>query len=200
VNFKLFPEQIQLSEQNFELNVMLGSHRYFEEREAEMVWIPEQAYKGGSWGYVGGEAYRRATNFGTLLGTDLDILGTDNDPIFQTQRIGIEQFKVDVPDGQYSVYLYFSEIEFIDDTEASIYNLGADQIEKSQSSIVRVFDISINDKLLIQNFDIRKEYGTTTAVIKKFVVNVKDGTGITISFGKRTGEPVLNALRIYQNY
>ena len=52
---------------------MLGSHRYFEDREAEMVWIPEQAYKEGSWGYVGGEAYRRATNFGTLLGTDLDI-------------------------------------------------------------------------------------------------------------------------------
>lgn len=200
VSFKLFPEQIQLSEQNFELNVMLGSHRYFEDREAEMVWIPEQAYKEGSWGYVGGEAYRRATNFGTLLGTDLDILGSENDPIFQTQRTGIEQFKADVPDGQYSVYLYFSEIEFTDDTEVSIYNLGADQIEKSQSSTARVFDISINGELLIQNFDIQKEYGTTTAVIKKFVVNVKDGTGLTISFGKRTGDPVLNAVRIYQNY
>ena len=78
--------------------------------------------------------------------------------------------------------------------------MGADQIEKSQSSTARVFDISINGELLIQNFDIQKEYGTTTAVIKKFVVNVKDGTGLTISFGKRTGDPVLNAVRIYQNY
>lgn len=38
-----------------EINVLLGARRYFEDRIAEMCWIPEQAYAEGSWGYIGGE-------------------------------------------------------------------------------------------------------------------------------------------------
>ena len=35
---------------------------------------------------------------------------------------------------------------------------------------------------------------------EKFVVEVKDGEGISIDFSAVQGEPVLNAVRIYRNY
>ncbi len=39
-----------------EINVMLGSNRYFEDRVARIVWVPEKPYTPGSWGYIGGPA------------------------------------------------------------------------------------------------------------------------------------------------
>lgn len=93
-----------------EVNVLLGAQRYFEDRTAELCWIPEQAYEKGSWGYIGGEVAPNKTRYGSLPASDTDILGTDQDPIFQTQRVGIEAFKADVPDGVYAVYLYWTEL------------------------------------------------------------------------------------------
>lgn len=88
----------QASPERFtELNVMLGSPRYFDDREAGLAWIPEQPYTPGSWGYVGGEVLRRS---GTGFLERIAILGTKNVPVFQTQRVGIESFRADVPDGQ----------------------------------------------------------------------------------------------------
>ena len=89
------------------MNVMLGSKRYFEDKDAHMVWIPEKEYTEGSWGYIGGSAYKAKTRHGSLPACDLEIMGTSQDPIFQTQRVNIEKFKADVPDGKYFLYLYF---------------------------------------------------------------------------------------------
>ena len=94
VVFHLVPEDMT---QFREINVMLGSRRYFEERDSARIWIPEQEYRSGSWGYVGGEPcpIEKA-----------NIVGTESDPVFQTGRAGMKAFKADVPDGKYYVYLY----------------------------------------------------------------------------------------------
>ena len=63
----------------------------------------------GGRGGLGGEALRRSG--AGWLGSASDILGTKNDPVFQTQRVGIESFRADVPDGTYSVYLYWAELD-----------------------------------------------------------------------------------------
>lgn len=199
INFKLTPNNLKSQSIPFlELNVMLGSHRYHEDRKAEMIWLPEKEYSPGSWGYVGGEAYRRKTDFGTMLGTDIDIYGTEDNPIFQTQRVGIEAFKADVPDGKYSVYCYWAELDSDKQKEASIYNLGA-TTSKTSDFTRRVFNVKINGTDMLNNFNIAEEYGFASAVIKKFVVDVKNGQGLTVSFAKQEGEPVLNAIRIYKN-
>ena len=52
--------------------------------------------------------------------SDTDILGTDQDPVFQTQRVGIEAFKADVPDGVYAVYLYWTELTSENKREALV--------------------------------------------------------------------------------
>ena len=177
---------------------MLGSPRYFDDRETHIAWIPEQAYRPGSWGYVGGKPYRRKTTNGTLLGSDISIYGTDMDPIFQTQRVGIEAFKADVPDGEYSVYLYWAELDSAQKRESLVYNLGTDAEQTATGE--RVFGISINGTTMIDSLNLTRDYGYAHAVIQKFIILVKDGKGLTIDFHKQKGEPVLNAIRIYKNY
>ena len=181
-----------------EINVMLGSPRYFEDRAANVAWIPEQEYKPGSWGFIGGTSYRRQTGFGTMLGSDIDIHGTDMNPIFQTQRVGIKSFKADVPNGEYSVYLHWAELESDKEREALVYNLGADSEQTFAGN--RSFGISINGTTVSDDFNVARDYGYARAVIKKFVITVKDGKGVSVDFHKKEGEPILNAIRIYRNY
>ena len=199
IDFKLIPDDLKNGDVPFtEMNVMLGSPRYFEDRTAEMIWIPEQPYKPGSWGYIGGEPYRRKTGFGSMLGSDIDIFGTDNNPIFQTQRTGLEAFKADVPDGEYSVYLYWAELDTDKKKESLVYNLGADTENGGYSK--RTFGLEINGNPVMDKVDIAEDYGFGCAVIQKFIVNVNDGKGLTVGFKRIEGEPILNAIRIYKNY
>ena len=199
IQFQLVGSQLKDEAVPFtELNVMLGSSRYFEDRAANVAWIPEQEYKPGSWGFIGGTSYRRQTGFGTMLGSDIDIHGTDMNPIFQTQRVGIKSFKADVPDGEYSVYLHWAELESDKEREALVYNLGADSEQTFAGN--RSFGISINGTTVSDDFNVARDYGYARAVIKKFVITVKDGKGVSVDFHKKEGEPILNAIRIYRNY
>lgn len=199
IQFQLVGSQLKDETVPFtELNVMLGSPRYFEDRAANVAWIPEQEYKPGSWGFIGGTSYRRQTGFGTMLGSDIDIHGTDMNPIFQTQRVGIKSFKADVPNGEYSVYLHWAELESDKEREALVYNLGADSEQTFAGN--RSFGISINGTTVSDDFNVARDYGYARAVIKKFVITVKDGKGVSVDFHKKEGEPILNAIRIYRNY
>jgi len=199
IQFQLVGSQLKDEAVPFtEINVMLGSPRYFEDRAANVAWIPEQEYKPGSWGFIGGTSYRRKTGFGTMLGSDIDIHGTDMNPIFQTQRVGIKSFKADVPNGEYSVYLYWAELESDKEKEALVYNLGADSEQTFAGN--RSFGISINGTTVSDDFNVARDYGYARAVIKKFVISVKDGKGVSVDFHKKEGEPILNAIRIYRNY
>lgn len=199
IQFQLVGSQLKDEAVPFtEINVMLGSPRYFEDRAANVAWIPEQEYKSGSWGFIGGTSYRRKTGFGTMLGSDIDIHGTDMNPIFQTQRVGIRSFKADVPDGEYSVCLYWAELESDKEREALVYNLGADSEQTFAGN--RSFGISINGTTVSDDFNVARDYGYARAVIKKFVITVKDGRGVSVDFHKKEGEPILNAIRIYRNY
>ncbi|CDA87526.1 beta-galactosidase [Bacteroides sp. CAG:754] len=199
IQFRMTSSQLKDKAMPFtEMSVMLGSPRYFEDREANVAWIPEQEYKPGSWGFVGGTPYRRKTGFGTMLGSDIDIYGTDMNPIYQTQRVGIESFKADVPDGEYSVYLHWAELDSDKERETLIYNLGADSEQAFAGN--RCFGISINGTTVLDDFNIARDYGYARAVIKKFIVTVKDGKGLSIDLHKKEGETILNAIRIYKNY
>ena len=112
-----------------EMNIMLGSKRYFEDKENSTIWLPEKEYSVGSWGYVGGSNYVKRTKYGQQPASDSDILGTNDDPVFQTKRVGINSFKLDVPNGEYTVSLYFAELQSNKEREASVYSLGNDGLK-----------------------------------------------------------------------
>ena len=165
-----------------EISVLLGTRNYFEDRTGGQIWIPEQEYRPGAWGYVGGEK---------APASQAGIAGTDLDPLFQTQRAGLEAFKADVPDGKYYVYLHFAELA---GGKALIYNLGDDAQATGQTE--RVFSVAINGTTVLQDFDIAGGYGYNTAVAQRFAVDINNGKGLSVEFTPVKGLPVLNAIRI----
>ncbi|MEI6555160.1 MAG: glycoside hydrolase family 2 TIM barrel-domain containing protein [Paludibacter sp.] len=199
IDFRAIPFNLKDTKQPFtELNVMLGSKRLFEDKIASVIWTPEKEYTPGSWGYIGGKSYSKKTKSGTQPASDLDILGTTNDPVYQTARMGLTDFKLDVPDGKYTVSLYWAELQSDKEIQALAYNLGNDAVKEDFSK--REFDVELNGITVLNSFNLTKEFGAQTAVVKKFEVDATNGQGITISFKKGVGETLLNAVRVYRNY
>ena len=192
IQFNVLPNQFDNSVAFHQMNILLGANRYFTDEERQQ-WIPDQAYQKGSWGHTGGKVFKVARNGRLPYGTDKNINGTNNDPIYQTQLMGIEKYKLDLPPGEYELTLHFAEL-LGGQVKEIPYNLtDADRIEPNGK---RVFNVYVNGKLLLDNFDIAAQYGNATAVAKTTKVMVSDQSGIEISFKAIEGEPVLNALQV----
>ena len=177
-----------------ELNVLLGSNRNFTEFGQRVCWVAEKEYTEGSWGYVGGAAYRpKSGRSGTLPAAEINILGTDNDPMYQTQRRGIEAFKADVPDGKYCVYLHWAEL-VKPRAEALAYNLGRNS--QYDENVERVFSVSVNDKTLFDSLNVLKSVGPARPMVVRVDVDVENGEGLEIALKPIAGETMLTAVRI----
>lgn len=194
VDFSLSPYRFSPDVYSIEpLNILLGASRYFLDEEKKQVWIPDQPYRPGSFGHVGGKDFRVRQNSRLPYGTDKNIRGTFADPVYQTQRTGLEQYRLDVPAGKYELTLHFAELEG-GTVEGLVYNLG--EGERKEEIRQRVFDIIINDVKVIPGLNLVKEHGIAKAVNKKVIVDVPGGKGIVIRFQAIAGEPVLNALQV----
>ena len=195
IDFRLAPNQFSEFDDDFdELNVLLGTKRIYEDRVNSMVWIPEQEYAQGSWGYIGGKPYRAKTKFGSLPSSELNIKGSQDDPIYQTQRVGINGFKLDVPNGKYSVTLHWTELESNIKHEKLAYDLGNDRVFEGFSS--RIFNVILNGEYIEKNLNISEKYGVEKAVSVKYQISVNDGEGIKINFESVKDLPILNAFQI----
>lgn len=179
------------------LNVILGGRRVFEDNKARCVWVNEQEYTPGSWGYVGGRPYTTLSSRGVVPASTDNILMTDNNPVFQTVRSGIEEFRADVPAGEYSVYLYFCELSTVEPSEGLAYNFGNDQARPYSES---VFDVEVNGRTVIKDCDIYSDVGAFRPVVRKISVSVAEGEGLSVRFSASKGEPFLNAIRIWREF
>ncbi|UKT65241.1 glycoside hydrolase family 2 TIM barrel-domain containing protein [Pedobacter mucosus] len=198
INFKLQP--FKFSDNNIpfvNMNVLLGSKRFYIDEKEHQLWMPDQPYKAGSWGWIGGEPYK-GTNNRITYGSDKNILGTDNDPIYQTQQVGIEQFKFDVQDGEYELSLHFAELVGGETKEALAYNL--DNNHKKEIEEQRIFSVAINGVPFMSNVNVATDFGYTTAVNKKTRVSVQYGKGIILNFTAVKGKPILNAVQLRKVY
>ena len=177
-----------------ELNVLLGSSRSYTEMDSRVCWVPEKEYVPASWGYVGGEVYRPQSGKDTLPAAEINILGTDHDPMYQTQRRDIEAFKADVPDGMYSVYLHWAEL-VKPDAEALLYNLGRNSTYDNESR--HTFSVYVNGKAVYENLNVLNLVGPARPLVVKVDVCVENGEGLTVDF-KPVGsdKTMLTAVRI----
>jgi beta-galactosidase len=187
--FNLKDEQIPFRQ----INILLGAKRFFIGADSNL-WMPDQEYRKGSWGHIGGKPFTLVNNGRLPYGTDKNIKGTFDDPIYQTLQTGISEYRADVPDGDYELYLHFSELLGNGPLQNIPYNL--DTLDRIEPAGKRIFDVIVNDKLLLEEFNITEEFGAATAVVKKFILSVRNGKGIIISFRSIIGEPILNALQI----
>ncbi len=157
-----------LNDQFDELAVNVGATFQFTDKGGR-VWIEDRPYSKGNWGYIGGKKRK--------YGKSKGILGTSDDPLYQTTRDGIKSYRFDVPDGEYEV-----EIRMVE----NVY----------KHSDKRKFDIWINDLLAFRNLDLANEYGYLQAASRKFLIHVNSGQGIELKFQSQIGEVVLSGIRV----
>jgi beta-galactosidase len=195
VDFKMVPADLHSMTLPFdEINVSLGDKRFFIDDKLKQVWLPEKEYTPGSWGYVGGNIFSMKGNSLQKYGTNKNISGTDDDPIYATQRVGLSDFKLDVPDGKYEVNLLFAELLSKKEMEASVYNLGG-QAQK-ENATERSFDVLINGQKVLDAIGNNNYLEPERAFSSRFTIIVSDGKGIDISFKSIKGEAILNGLQV----
>jgi hypothetical protein len=134
-------------------------------------WAADQAYSTGKWGYV----QKSKTDSSTKT-----ITGTPDPKLFQTQRIDPYAYRFDnVPNGTYQLELEFAELN------------AKEKIGK------RLFDVIVEDSLILPAHDIVYQVGTLAAESRTFFVNVTDGQ-FDLRLIPRAGSdlPVINAARI----
>ncbi|MBB2144604.1 DUF4982 domain-containing protein [Pedobacter sp. LMG 31464] len=197
LNFNLQPLALNNPEVPFkEINITLGSQRQFIDEHKQEIWLPSQAYKTGSWGNIGGEVFKIKNSSRQTYGTDKNIRGTANDPIYQTQLVGLDSYQLDVPKGKYEVTLHFAELMGNGIQSVLPYNLDSLIAVSKEVPPQRVFDVYLNDKLVIKNINLAATYGIANSVQKKFECSVADDKGIQILFKSIKGKAVLNALQV----
>ncbi|MEO6914256.1 MAG: malectin domain-containing carbohydrate-binding protein, partial [Chitinophagaceae bacterium] len=199
VNFLMIPPNLRSANIPFkEINISLGDPRYFIDEKLQQVWLPEKAYEKGGWGYIGGTVFTMKGNTRQSFGSNKNILGTDYDPIYETERTGIESFKLDVPDGKYEVTLLFAELLSNKERETLVYNLGDSTAKEDTRE--RTFDVIINRQKVIEDLSNTRELVPETAYAEKFETEVRNNTGIVIEFIKKKGETILNGVQVRKIY
>lgn len=194
VDFLLQPNDARSKKLPFRrVSLLLGANRYIIDDSAHATWAPAQPYRKGSWGAVGGHPFVMPGNGRLPYGSDKSIAHTDMDPVYQTQLVGLDAFRFDVPDGNYELTLCFAELEGVAAQDLA-YNLSTSNAKDTARP--RIFDVLVNGKTVLQHFDMAAQYGRATAVRKTFQVTAAQGRGIVVSFGKIEGEPVLNAIQL----
>ena len=113
------------------------------------------------------------------LETRRAIDGTNDDPLYQDQRVDPYAYRFDnVPNGVYEIDFRFAELENV--------RIGR-----------RLFDGIVENTLVLPAHDIRYEVGRFAADDQRFFVEVTDGR-LDVRLVPRSGSqpPVLNALRV----
>lgn len=118
-----------------------------------------------------------------------DVLRSDWDELYRSGRSCEEEstyFKYEIPvkNGDYVVYLHFAEMEF-----GAFGGVCCGEIGK------RVFQVSLEGTVRNANFDILKEVGPMSALLKPYQVQVRDSI-LTLEFDGLIGHPALQAIEI----
>jgi subtilisin family serine protease len=153
---------------DYQQGVNAGGSNYKD--KAGDTWSADKKHSQGSWGYI---------QTSSTKSTSHSIKGTSDPKLFQSQRVDPYAYRFDnVPNGIYQVDLRFAEFE----------NLAPGR---------RVFDVVVENTLVLPAHDIIYEVGRFAADAKTFFVEVIDGRA-DIRLIPRAGfqKPVINALRI----
>jgi hypothetical protein len=122
---------------------------------------------------------------------DLEVAGTDDDQLYLTQRSGSgpgkkRGFDYAIPidsNGPVQVRLYFAE-PYWGSPEGPEGGTGR-----------RVFSVSAEGEVVLENLDVYDEAGALTALVKQFEVDVQDGE-LNLNFVASEGEPIVAGIEV----
>jgi len=140
--------------------------------KAGNVWLADQEMESGKqWGAVGGLTVDRG---------DIAISDTDAPRVYQTERYSMSAYKFAMANGKYTVRLHFAE------TYDGITGEGQ-----------RVFSVTINDKVVLPDFDPYKAAnGLQKPVVKEFKGVVVSEGQLVIGFTTNIQNPEINGIEI----
>lgn len=155
----------------FALRVNAGDSSPYTDK-AGNVWSPEKSFvKGSGYGFVGGDTVDRG---------EIAIEGTSDPRIHRTEHYSMDAFVAEVPNGSYTVRLHFAET-----------------YEGIDSDGPRVFDVTIQSKTVLSDFDVQKlAGGVQKAIVREFKgIAVSDGI-LRIGFVPKQQNPEINGIEI----
>ena len=117
-------------------------------------------------------------------------MNTHNDPIFQTARLGISEYRLDVPDGAYELTLYFAELQQQGEVTMSVYNLGSKVLDTGFEG--RKMTVCVNGQEICHDW--QPEWNT--ACEKTICIRTHHDEGIRITLNASQGETILNAIKL----
>ena len=167
---------------NYLYRINCGGDSYTDEYGQQ--WQADDSLLSHSWGqdFEGVHPYQASQRHITT-----DIRGTQSDELFQYFRFGRHRLWYDlpVPDGDYRLELYFVE------PWHGRHGGATDDFEG-----LRIFDVAVNDSLIIDNFDPWAEAGYCRAI--KRVASVKaTGGRLRITFPEvKAGQAVICAIAV----
>ncbi len=182
VTYKNVPTDASLL-QDIAINV--GSHCYFQSDKTGMTWVADRPYSAGSWGYVGG----KTTN------TQTKIACTEDGPLYQTMRSGIEEYCFDVPQGRYELEFLFTDTR--QKQAQSIYLLGKDNQGTDAHSALEKngFAIEVNGKVLESDFIPGAEAGYFTTIRRSYLIDAQQ-EGVVVKFTPQADKAFLSGIRL----
>ena len=117
---------------------------------------------------------------GSLKTSHDSIANTIDDQLYQAARSGMSNYQFSIQNnGLYKITLHFAELQ---------HNATGE----------RIFDVQIEDSLVLEDFDIYNEIGSFSALVKSTFIEVKDEQ-LDIAFQSRTGEPCISAIEIFHS-
>ena len=149
-----------------DISVNVGSNCYYQSAKSGVTWQPDRPYASGSYGYIGGKAVQ----------TQTEILLTEDNPLYQTMREGLDGYRFDVPAGTYELELLMTDIH--QHQQSSAYLLGR---EDGTTDADSHFQISINGQLLESDYHPERKF---SAVRKRYIIqNMQDHIQISFTAG-----------------
>ncbi|MBF8148597.1 glycoside hydrolase family 2 [Winogradskyella sp. F6397] len=170
--------------------INIGAHFYFNDEERDVTFVPDQAYENGWFGFLDGTPYGMTKD--KNQGLPHDIKNATSEPLFQTLLEGCSSYKVDIPDGNYKVDLFFVEPQI--KSIENIYNLSNRKEDSTQKQ--RVFDVFLNTNLIEKQFNLALEYPQKYGVTLTTEVQINNDEGLTISLKSIEGQPVISGILI----
>ena len=152
-----------------EIRIRCGYTRPMFKDDEGNVWLGDRFYSGG---------------FVTEL-PDQHIAGTRDPELYLTARSGVFSYKIPLAQGTYEMHLHFAETTYSPES-----TLGGGENS-------RVFDVRLNGRPLLSQFDIVSDAGANTADVRVFrdVSPDKDGY-LYLDFNGSLGLPMINAIEI----
>ncbi len=183
-----------LKNANFKrFGINIGSHFNFYDEETNVTFIADKPYSENFYGHLDGTPYNITKDHNQ--GIPNNIKNTNLEGIFQMMLEGCETYKVDIPNGNYRISIFFVEPQIKSQIEM-IYNLDASKKSLEETPKQRIFDIFLNDKLIESHFDLAKTYPDKYGVTLTADMQIEKNEGLTLNLKPIEGKTVISGILI----